>query len=433
MAVTRFVFLARQTLRKLWVRISVFAVASVAVVAVAPLISRVLPDWLARIEAGEAIGSILTILASSMLAVTTFSVSIMVAAFGVAAGSGTPRAVALLKEDSTSQMVLATFLGSFLFSLSGLIGIRSGTFDAGARVVLFFVTLVVTLAIVVALVRWITHLSNFGRLDDTIERVEAVASAAMQERVAKPYLGGVPAGPETSGWTLVMSETTGYLCHIDMPALQELASARAMDGSGPKVLIKVLPGAFVRRGSPLAAVSPDFAPDKDPKVAKDELGQIRRAFSIANNRTYDQDPRFGLLVLSEIAERALSPAVNDPGTAVDVLGRQYRILENWTAWDEDAVAEYPLVAVPGLAMLDLLEDAFAAIARDGAGVFSVQMRLQKLVLALAQLKPGLFAAPARRLSERAMAEARSSGLYADDLARLDVVHASLAEVQRAAP
>ncbi|MCU0900563.1 MAG: DUF2254 domain-containing protein [Cypionkella sp.] len=420
MAATRFMFLARRQLRKLWVRTSVFAVAGVAAVVVAPLIGPVLPDWLARIEAGEAIGSILSILASSMLAVTTFSVSIMVAAYGVAAGSGTPRAVALLKEDSTSQMVLATFLGAFLFALSGLIGIRSGTFDAGARVVLFFVTLWVTLAVVVALVRWITHLSNFGRLGDTIDRVEAVALAAMQDRVANPYLGGVRAGEDPAGWTLVLSDTTGYLCHIDLPALQQIAQASGQ--SGVAVQVRVLPGAFVYRGSPVAAVAPAIAAGRD---AAETLGAVQRAFTIAKTRTYDQDPRFGLLVLSEIAERALSPAVNDPGTALDVLGRQYRILESWDGRDPGALPAYPGVAVPGLAMQDLVEDAFAAIARDGAGVFSVQMRLQKLLLALARMRPDLFTGAALALSDRAMAEARASAMFAGDLARLDQAHDGL--------
>ena len=53
---------------------------------------------------------------------------------------------------------------------------------------------------------------------------------------------------------------------------------------------------------------------------------VAEAFTIGAERTFDQDPRFGLCVLAEIASRALSPAVNDPGTAIDVIGRAVRLL-----------------------------------------------------------------------------------------------------------
>jgi uncharacterized membrane protein len=107
---------------------------------------------------------------------------------------------------------------------------------------------------------------------------------------------------------------------------------------------------------------------------------IRCAFTLGNDRSFEQDPRFGLSVLAEIASRALSPAVNDPGTAIDVLGRAVRILSDFS---EQNVAEmqsapiYPRVRVPGLDLNDLFDDIFAPIARDGASLIEVQMRLHK--------------------------------------------------------
>lgn len=426
MIATRFMFELRKGLRKLWVRTSVFAVAGIAVVAITPLVSPFLPEWLAKIEAANAIESILSILASSMLAVTTFSVSIMLTAYAAASGSGTPRAVTLLKEDVTSQMVLATFLGAFLFSLFALIGIRSNVFDASGRVVLFFATMWVTLAVVLALVRWITHLTNFGRLIDTIDRVEATAIKAMKSRVESPFLGGVPLDDHSEDWIAVYPETSGYLCHVDMPALQKLAET-AGEG-GPLVRLEVLPGSFVYRKRVLTRLSPRIL---DGKAGEECLETARHAFTIASARTFDQDPRFGLSVLSEIAERALSPAVNDPGTALDVLGRQFRVLELWSARDAGKEPEFALIAVPGLSMQDLLEDAFSGIARDGAGVISVQLRLQKVLAALAHSVPAAFADSALRLSDRALAEATGASLYPEDLRRIEQLNADLHRLVRA--
>lgn len=429
MIATRFMFELRRMLRKLWVRTSVFAVAGIAVVVVTPLVSPFLPAWLSKIEAADAIESILSILATSMLAVTTFSVSIMLTAYNAASVSGTPRAVSLLKEDVTSQMVLATFLGAFLFALFALIGIRSGVFDPAGRVVLFFATMWVTLAVVIALVRWITHLTNFGRLIDTITRVETAAAEAMEARVAKPYLGGVALQRAVEGWVPVYPEGSGYLCHVDMPALQKLGAELGLPGGAPVVRLDVVPGGFVYRKRVLAWLAPEAVQGAE---REERLEAAQKAFTIAAARTYEQDPRFGLSVLSEIAERALSPAVNDPGTALDVLGRQFRILELWAQRKTETRPDYPLVAVPGLDIQDLLEDAFAAVARDGAGVISVQLRIQKLLAALAQTAPDLFGLPALRLSDRALTEARATQLYAEDLARVERLNAELHDSVRAA-
>ncbi|MEJ1268514.1 DUF2254 family protein [Pantoea ananatis] len=77
--------------------------------------------------------NILNILASSMLAVTTFSLSTMVTAFGSATTHVTPRAMKLVVEDSTTQNVLATFIGSFLFSLVGIIALNMGAYGEQGR------------------------------------------------------------------------------------------------------------------------------------------------------------------------------------------------------------------------------------------------------------------------------------------------------------
>jgi uncharacterized membrane protein len=112
-----------------------------------------------------------------------------------------------------------------------------------------------------------------------------------------------------------------------------------------------------------------------------------------------QDPRFGLSVLTEIASRALSPAVNDPGTAIDVIGRGVRIPSLW-ATPMDAEGETELncrrVFAPGLQVDDLFDDFFGPIARDGAALVEVGMRLQKALALLGREdEPGCTSAAVR--------------------------------------
>ncbi|MCY2449393.1 DUF2254 domain-containing protein, partial [Klebsiella pneumoniae] len=93
-----------------------------------------------------------------------FSLSIMVTAYGSATTNVTPRATRLVVEDVTTQNVLATFIGSFLFSLVGIIALSMGAYGERGRVILFIVTLVVIALILITLLRWIQHLTSLGRV-----------------------------------------------------------------------------------------------------------------------------------------------------------------------------------------------------------------------------------------------------------------------------
>ncbi|MCV5216691.1 DUF2254 domain-containing protein, partial [Escherichia coli] len=76
----------------------------------------------------------------------------------------TPRATKLVMEDSTTQNALATFLGSFSFSLVGIIALGIGAYHEQAQIYLFIVTMVVIIMIILTLLRWIQHLSVLGRV-----------------------------------------------------------------------------------------------------------------------------------------------------------------------------------------------------------------------------------------------------------------------------
>lgn len=403
----REIWLLRRILRRIWVRVTGYALLALAAVAGAELLGPLLPDTLVDLAGGTALRDVLNVLATSMLAVTTFSLSIAVSAFAAAAGTATPRATALLQQDQTTQNVLATFLGAFLFSLLGLIAVSAEAFDTRGRVVLFFVTLLVTGLVVVALIRWIDHLMSFGRMANTLDRVEAAADAALSAWRADPLMGGGRGAIGGTEGVAIAAEQTGYVQHVDIQALENCAKA-----AGARAHLWVRPGAFVARGTALMRVT-GCPPDADMRAA------LVSAVTVDRDRTFDEDPRFGLIVLAEIASRALSPAVNDPGTAIDVIGRVVRLL----ATPQDADKKYPpprcaRVLVPPIDPAEMLLDALRPIARDGAALIEVQIRLTKALQALALAHPDQFAGPAADLARDAVVRANAAGMVPSDMAAL---------------
>ena len=174
----------RVELRKMWVRVVLYSLAGVLLALLAPLIGPILP-YVPKIDlASGSVDALLNIIASSMLAVTTFSMSILVGAYGSATSNATPRATRLLEEDRTAQTAVSIFIGSFLFSIVGIIGLSAGLYSDNARVLLFVATLGDIALIAWALVRWVNHLNDFGRMSDIIARIETAAKPAPAK--AKP-------------------------------------------------------------------------------------------------------------------------------------------------------------------------------------------------------------------------------------------------------
>ncbi|SMH51293.1 DUF2254 domain-containing protein [Mesorhizobium australicum] len=398
--------------RRLWFRASIISLLSVAAALVSIVVAPYLPAGISAKIGADSVESILTIIASSMLAVTTFSLSTMVSAYSAATSNVTPRATRLLIQDTTAQNVLGTFVGSFLYSLVALITLSTGSYGERGRVVLFVVTVGVVLLIVVTLLRWIDYLLGFGRVGETTAKVEEAAERALKDRHRNHYLGGAPltlGEPVPPDATPVFADRVGYVQHLDIAALAEAGEARKT-----KVWVGATPGTFVDPGRPLVWVG--------VPLSKDNEAAFREGYTVGEERTFDQDPRFGLSVLAEIASRALSPGINDPGTAIDVIGRTVRILSVWTAKPErDAEPEeprFPDVFVPSLEPAEMFDDVFHPIARDGAGQAEVQIRLQKAFAALARCGDGRFRDDALRHSREALERAERALDQPSDIARV---------------
>jgi uncharacterized membrane protein len=182
----------------------------------------------------------------------------------------------------------------------------------------------------------------------------------------------------------------------------------------------LLPGSFASPRRPLVTVS--AVGEKGDANDLDEE-RILEAFVIGTARTFYDDPRYALVVLSEIGSRALSPAVNDPGTAIHILGSLVRLLSTWAEVvgeeeKEDPEVLFDRILLPEIAVSDMFEDAFHAIARDGASMIEVGIRLQKSLAALAALAPDLFRDAAMTQAHRALRHGEKSLRLEEDVERL---------------
>jgi uncharacterized membrane protein len=382
-------FHLRQLLNRMWFLPAVFSAVALLTIFVAFYLARWAPEELPFTISQEAVQSVLAILATSLLTVSVFALSTLVAAVSAASASTTPRAAQLIVGDRSAQTSISVFIGAFLFSILAILGLSAGIYSSAGRMLLFSVTLGVVALVVVALIRWIAQISDIGRVGHTVDRVETATAGALNTLMDHPLfdcrlLEGEPEG------VAISTEELGYIQHFDAKRLQRLAAEHDL-----QVAVTARPGAYVSPARPLMVV--------DKKVSDELRSDLIASFVIGDQRSFDSDPRFGLVVLAEIADRALSPGVNDPGTAIDVIGTLTRLLCGWQP-GQAKEAGNDRIYVPALRPQDLLEDAFRPIARDGAGLIEVVLRLLYSLETIAQLNPQLREAAilaARDVIERA--------------------------------
>lgn len=411
----RHLYNERQSL--LWVTPAINSVLAVLLALAAAWLPRLFPALQLPDIERDTLSSLLTVVASSMLAVTTFSLSIMVAAFAAAANGATPRATELLMGDQGTRTAIAAFLSAFIFAVVAQIALGLGYYGSNGRFVLFIGTLAMLVYLIVTLVRWVRTLSQLGRFSNTLARIEAAALAACQAHAAAPWLGATAGPAALPPGQAVCSRQVGYVRRIDMGALQGMAEA-----AGMRIHLRVRPGQFVGPGQLLAVLGPDPAADRHAGDGAHDGADgcppedVAAAILIGDNRSFEQDPRFGLIVLSEVGQRAMSAATNDPGSAIAAINAMARVLLGMAAADRAPDPAYPALSLVDLDEAALVHDGFDPIARDGAGNLELAIRLQKLLALIAhQGRYPALAPAAAEQAQRAAGRHRQALGHAPDL------------------
>ncbi|MFF9909165.1 DUF2254 domain-containing protein [Streptomyces sp. NPDC013457] len=248
---------------------------------------------------------VLSAIVGAMVALLGFVVTIGVLVVQQATGTLSPRYMRLWYRDRLQKAVLATFTGTFAFAFSLLRSIESdsvpdlGVTLAGAAVAVSLVLLLVYLNRFTHSLRPVAIAELVAHMGEAVftRGVAAIRGAAPREAES------VPSGPPVMR---LRSARGGAIQAIDVPGL--VAEAARHDCV---FVVTRLVGDFVPPGSVLVEVHGGRS-EPDPE-------RVAGLIALGPERTIEQDPAFALRILVDIAIRALSPAVNDPTTAVQVI------------------------------------------------------------------------------------------------------------------
>ncbi|MEV0457856.1 DUF2254 domain-containing protein [Catellatospora methionotrophica] len=258
--------------------------------------------------------TLLGIIAGAMITTAGVVFSLLVVSLQLASGQFSPRVLRGFWRDRHGQVLVGLLLSTFAFCVLALARIDTAADHAPPLTV--GVALLLTLLSVIAIVVYLDRISRNQYVGRIVQRVARETQSLIGELPYGPRIGvkvGEPVDPPDVGSLgpplIVTAVTDGWV--------QQL-SRRAIVAAVPPdtvVRLETRVGAFITAGTPLVTMWP---PPED-KATSARL--VAEAVIIGVARTMQQDIDFGLRQLTDVGLRALSAAVNDPTTAVEVILR----------------------------------------------------------------------------------------------------------------
>ncbi len=334
----------------------------------------------------ESARAVLSTIASSMITVAGTTYSIVIVALVLASTQFAPRVLRGFMRDRSNQVILGFFIATFtycLLVLRSVRGLQDNQFVPGTAVTGGVVLAMISLAMLIYFIDRISHSIQVSSIIATVaqETVQQICHLYPKEWNDRPE-GAAPAAPARSGNEApILADTSGYMEFVDYDQLLSL-----MTQADLTLRVERVVGDFIIAGTPLAYIQPAV------KHSAALQAQINDAFALGNTRTMQQDIAFGIRQIVDIGLKAISPAVNDPTTAVnciDYLGvilitlatRQFPALNR-----TDATGKLRVLARE-MAFQDFADLAFDQLRFFGAADPTISGRLLDTIAQMAAVTP----------------------------------------------
>jgi len=327
---------------------------------------------------------ILSGIATSIMTVVSIVFAILLMTLTLASMQFSPRIIVSFSKDRVTQWTLGIFLGTFSYCMAALPTARSLP-KPFAPVATVMGAMLLAVACVSWLLFFIHHISRAISVNHIVDRIASETEAMIDDTMPWPHQ---PGRTETDDprrgytWeTTIVSGVSGYIRFIDTRRLVELAKQYRV-----KVDVLRRVGHFVPAGVPLMTLS------KGDRLPPDKADELLGAFDLGPTRTLQQDVEFGVLQIVDIALKAISPAVNDPTTAISSVDQLSRILIRFVSrepldsnlYDPPGVFR---VHIPGIGVERLLDSAFEQIRMYARGDVAVSLRLLRALADIAVTTP----------------------------------------------
>jgi uncharacterized membrane protein len=315
---------------------------------------------------------ILSSIATSIMTVVSIVFAILLMTLTLASTQFSPRILVSFVRDRTTQWTLGVFLGTFSYCMAALPAARTlpHPFVPAATV---SGAMLLALGCVAWLIYFIHHVSQSISVNHIVDRIARETELVIDEHM--PYAGSpfrlndLEDGSSGEPGTAVLTRRSGYIRYVDIDRL--IALAREY---GIWVRLERRVGHFIPAGVPIIRIS------RSERVSPERELHLLAAIDMGPTRTMQQDVEFGIIQIVDIALRAMSPAINDPSTAISCVDQLSRIIICWVSREPPKSRYYApphvlRLVTPWITFRGLLDTAFDQIRHYAIADLAVSLRL----------------------------------------------------------
>ena len=246
--------------------------------------------------------TILSTLIGGIFSLTVFSFSMVMVVLNQASSNYSPRLLPGLISNKKHQIILGVYIGTLLYNVLILISLGASDISKNSVGLSTMIAAIFGIVCVSLFVYFIDTISKSIQIYNIIDKISASSDNFLEEKIEKQE----ESSGESHWWRVIRSNKTGYYKGFDSSLMSDYFEEN-------KNVLEILPykDQHVWEGMPIMHIK--------EKVPDDELKSLLLCFHFSPDKHEDNSYTGGMIKLMEVAVKAMSPGINDPGTAIDAV------------------------------------------------------------------------------------------------------------------
>lgn len=257
------------------------------------------------VDNGNTALTILSALISGLISVIVFSFSMVMLLLSQASSNYSPRLLPGLISNKKHQIILGTYLSTILYNIFILFSIQPTGDKYQLPGFAVLMGILATVICIYAFIFFIHNISQAIQISNILKRIYQQSRARLESLLTKEEEHIKPF-PDSEGWYEYYPEDNGYLQNISYTNLIDICEEKET-----KLFILPIKGIFVLKGLPI------FRSQKE--LDEETVTSILNNFNFAREELIEDNYILGFKQITEIIVKAMSPGINDPGTAINAI------------------------------------------------------------------------------------------------------------------
>lgn len=270
----------------------------------------------------ETARAILSTIIGGILSLTVFSFSMVMVVLNQASSSFSPRLLPSLVSNVRHQIILGFYIGTLLFCIISFTALGAYGVDADSLGLSTMLAAIASLICIGLFVYFINSISVAIQIHNIIDKIYDGTKCFLDAELKKQKENKIVTNTQNSeDWTTIKIDRTGYYRSFDVSLL-----TKSIREKGNHIIILPYVNQHIWKGMPVLKVK-NF-------IDEDELENLLFCFDISPDRHAGENNETGLIKLMEVAVKAMSPGINDPGTAINAINKIGQLLNLYLEFPE---------------------------------------------------------------------------------------------------